>query len=61
MRLSDIRQAKGLTQKELADKLGMSYSYLSKLESGKVNVSLATLRKLAKALKVRVADLVADE
>lgn len=61
MRLRAIRQAKGLTQKELADKLGMSYTYLCNLENGKVNVSLTTLRRLAKALKVRVLDLVADE
>lgn len=61
MRLKALRQARGLTQKRLADKLGMSYTYLCNLENGKVNVSLTTLRRLAKALKVRVADLVADE
>jgi transcriptional regulator with XRE-family HTH domain len=61
MRLKELRQAKGFTQKALADKLGMSLTYLSNLENGKANVSLTTLRRLAKALKVKVADLVADE
>ena len=61
MRLKELRQARGFTQKTLADKLGMSLTYLCNLENGKANVSLSTLRRLAKALKVKVIDLVADE
>lgn len=61
MKLRGIREQMGITQKDLATKLGMSQAYLCNLEKGKVNVSLYTLRRLAKALKVRVADLVADE
>jgi transcriptional regulator with XRE-family HTH domain len=61
MRLRELRQARGFTQKTLADKLGMSLTYLCNLENGKANVSLTTLRRLAKTLKVKVADLVADE
>jgi transcriptional regulator with XRE-family HTH domain len=61
VRLRQLREQKGLTQKALADKLQMSIPYLSNLEKGKANVSLYTMRRLAKALKVRVADLVADE
>lgn len=61
MRLKELRQARGFTQKTLADKLGMSLTYLCNLENGKANVSLSTLRRLAKVLKVKVADLVADE
>ena len=61
MRLRELRQGKGIRQKVLADKLKMSHAYLCNLEQGKANVSLSTLRRLAKALKVKVADLVADE
>ena len=61
MKLRNIRENKGVTQKGLAAKLGMSQAYLCNLEKGKANVSLHTLRRLAKALKVRVADLLADE
>jgi transcriptional regulator with XRE-family HTH domain len=50
-----------MTLRALAEKTKMSYAYLSNLENGKANVSLFTLRKLAKVLKVMVADLVADE
>jgi len=34
---------------------------LCNLENGKADASLNTLRRLAKVLEVRVADLVADE
>ncbi|MGE3152142.1 MAG: helix-turn-helix domain-containing protein [Nitrospiraceae bacterium] len=61
MRLKAVRQEKGLTQKQLADKARMSYTYLCNLENGKANVSLTTLRRLARTLRVKVADLVADE
>lgn len=61
MKIQKIREDKGLRQRDLAKKLKMSQSYLSNLEGGKVNVSLYTLRRIAKALKVRVVDLLADE
>ena len=61
VKLREVRQSKGMTQRVLAEKARMSYVYISNLENGKANVSLFTLRKLAKVLKVNVADLVADE
>ena len=33
-RLRDLRKSKGLTQRELADKVGVSFTYLSKIENG---------------------------
>ncbi|MBN2099884.1 MAG: PAS domain S-box protein [Dehalococcoidia bacterium] len=33
-RIRELRQAKGLTQRELANKAGISYAYVSKLETG---------------------------
>ena len=61
MRLRAIREQQGLTQRTVATKAKMSYTYLCNLENGKADASLTTLRRLAKVLKVRVADLVADE
>ncbi len=52
---------KGLSQRALAAKARMSYTYLCNVENEKADPSLTTLRRLAKALKVRVTDLVADE
>jgi len=62
MKLKSIRQGKGMTQKALAKKAKMSMTYLCNVENDKrMNPSLNTLRRLAKALQVRVRDLVADE
>lgn len=44
------RIEKGLTQKELADKIGTKQSVISRFESGRANPSLAFLQRLAKAL-----------
>ena len=57
--LRDLRKAKGLTQEELAFRAGMSVPYLSDLERGKNNPSLAVLVDLARALDAEVVELVA--
>ena len=61
MRIREIRKCKGLTQKALALKAKMSIAYLCNVEKGKADPSLSTLKRLAKALKVKVIDLVKDE
>lgn len=48
------RIKKGLTQKELAKKLGTKQSAISRLERGTYNPTLAFLKKLADALGVKV-------
>ncbi len=61
MRLRAIRLKKGLSQRALAAKAKMSYTYLCNVENGKADPSLSTLKRLAKVLRVKVAVLVADE
>ena len=56
-RLKEMRKSKGLTQKELADKAGVSESYICQIENGKM-VSLTKLDKLAEVLGCKVKDLV---
>lgn len=46
-----------MTQTELAEIAGVVPNFISKLESGKGQASMATLNALAGALKVSVADL----
>jgi transcriptional regulator with XRE-family HTH domain len=46
------RTAAGLTQTAVAKRSGMNRSYLSHLESGRRNPTLATLERLAKTLNV---------
>lgn len=46
----DARIKKGLTQNDLAKKIGTKQSVISRLESGRANPSVAFLKKLAEAL-----------
>jgi len=49
-KLIDLRLKKGLSQKDIADKLGTKQSAIARLESGSVNPSLEFLQKVAQAL-----------
>jgi transcriptional regulator with XRE-family HTH domain len=49
-----------LSQEKLAEKASLSYKYLGEVERGYVNVSLDSLMRIAKALKVKLRDLVRD-
>ena len=46
----DARVKNGVTQKQLAEKVGTKQSVISRLESGRANPSVAFLKKLAQAL-----------
>jgi transcriptional regulator with XRE-family HTH domain len=56
-----IRKDKKITLRQLAEKSGLSLSFLSNLENGRVNVTLSSLRKIAAALEVPVARLIAED
>ena len=45
-----LRKQRGLTQKELADKVGTTQAVISRLESASVKPSLETILKIAEAL-----------
>lgn len=51
-RIKKFRKQKGLTQVKLAEKAGISRSYLADVESDRYNPSLTTLMDLAQALNV---------
>lgn len=44
----------GLSQKELAERVGTSHSAISRIESGRHRTSVATLKRLAEALELRL-------
>lgn len=46
----DARVKRGVTQEDLAEKMGTKQSVISRLESGRANPSVAFLKKLAQAL-----------
>jgi transcriptional regulator with XRE-family HTH domain len=57
MRLKRLREARGMTQQELADKAGISREHLARLEGARHDPTLGLLERLAKALRVKVARL----
>ncbi|MDN6855427.1 XRE family transcriptional regulator [Pseudomonas sp. CAN2814] len=61
MRLKLLRKKLGITLETLAEKTGLTKSYLSKVERGLSTPSIATALKLAKALNVQVEELFAEE
>jgi len=56
-RLRDLRAARGLTLRQLADETGLSAGLLSQLENGRTDPSIETLRRLAKVFDSDLADL----
>ena len=53
--LHNARKAAGLTQKELAEKIGTKQTYIAQLERGRRNITLATIEKYARACGKRIA------
>jgi len=58
MRLKQLRATNDLNQTNLAKKVGVTQAYIAMLEKGQQNPTLDVLQRLAKALKVSVAELV---
>ncbi|MBI3304714.1 helix-turn-helix transcriptional regulator [Candidatus Parcubacteria bacterium] len=52
-----IRLKKRMSQGDICRAIGMDRSYMSAIEGGKVNVTIAVLEKLANALDVSVDEL----
>ncbi|MBW9157217.1 helix-turn-helix domain-containing protein [Clostridium tagluense] len=52
MKIKEIRKLKGLSGLELANKIGVSQSYLSDLENQKYKIKLSRLLEIGKALEV---------
>jgi len=48
------RLQKGLTQKQLADKIGTKQSAISRLEGGRFNPTFSLLNKIARALGANI-------
>ena len=55
--MRELRKEKELTQGELADKVGIGQSFISKIEKGHLEPSLQTLGRIAKVLGVDAKSL----
>lgn len=57
--LRALRKARGMTLVQVAEASGLSHPFLSQVERGLANVSLASLRRVALALETSPVELVA--
>lgn len=53
-RIAEIRQAKGLSIRQLAEACGVNFANIYKIENGKYNVSIDILGKICEALGCRI-------
>ena len=56
-----LREAKGWSQQQLAEAAGLSQPYVSKVESGAREPSLVVVQALARALGVKVDELLRED
>lgn len=56
-RVAELRRAKGWTQEKMAERLGTSVQWLSRIEGGGENVTIDTLVLFANTLSVTVVEL----
>ena len=57
-RIKELRVASGLTQEQLSDRSGVSRRYIVQIERMGLNLTLELLHQLAKALGLKLQDLV---
>ena len=56
----EIRRARHLSQRQLAGRMQVPRTYISKIENGKAIPTLGSLERLAAALEVEISKLVRD-
>ncbi len=56
-KIKKARKNSGITQEQLAEKVGMHYTSISRIETGDANPPVQTINKIAKALKIPLSDL----
>ena len=59
-RIRKIRKARNISQEELAEKIGISTTHMSHIETGNTKLSLPVFVNLAAALEVPADDLLSD-
>ncbi|MFS9147651.1 helix-turn-helix domain-containing protein [Streptococcus infantis] len=59
-RVRELRQKTGLSQEKFALKIEMDRTYFSSVESGKRNISLLNIKKIADGLEISVDKLFED-
>lgn len=57
IRIKELRKETGLSQEKFALKIDMDRTYFATVESGKRNISLLNIEKIAKGLNVSISEL----
>ena len=60
-RIRSLRQARRLTLRSLADRAGVTESFLSQVERERTSPSIASVQRIARALDLSIAQLFAEE
>lgn len=59
-KIRHYRKQAHLTQEELAEKADLHHNFIGEVERGNMETSLTSLLKIARALRVKIRDLVGD-
>jgi len=59
-KIRSYRKQAGFTQEQLAEIADLHHNFIGEVERGNMEISLTSMLKIAKALKVKVRDLVAE-
>ncbi len=60
LKLRDIRRAKGMSLNSLADKVGIDYQRVGRMERGETQVTVEMLQRISTALHVPVSTLLGE-
>jgi len=55
--IQNLRISKKMSQRQMAEKAGIHFTYVGKIEHGETNMSLETLKGITDALSVKMSDL----
>lgn len=56
-KIQELRKETGLSQEKFALKIGMDRTYYASVESGKRNISLQNIKKIADGFEITIAEL----
>jgi transcriptional regulator with XRE-family HTH domain len=56
--IQKLRKTQGLTQEQLAERIGTSTPWIGLIETGRVVPNMKMLQRIARVLKVKVKDLI---
>ena len=59
-RVRELRKSQGLSQQKLALKTGLHYTYIGAVERGERNLSLQSMEKITKGLRVNIVELLSS-